>query len=65
LQKALEANNLAGLSTLDVAKIKWEAIKGRIQMAATSIGEKFLPFAEAAMNLFITMDEATAGWRVK
>jgi len=61
LQKALEANNLAGLSTLDVAKIKWEAIKGRIQMAATSIGEKFLPFAEAAMNLFITMDEATGG----
>jgi hypothetical protein len=61
LQKALEANNLAGLSTLDVAKIKWEAIKGRIQMAATSLGEKFLPTLEAGMNWFIAMDEATGG----
>lgn len=61
LQKALEANNLAGLSTLDVAKIKWEAIRGRIQMAATSLGEKFLPYLEAGMEWFIAMDEATGG----
>ncbi len=61
LQDALEAKNLAGLSTLDVAKIKWEAIKGRIQMAATSLGEKFLPYIEAAFDWFISIDEATGG----
>jgi hypothetical protein len=61
LQEALNANNLGGLSTLDVAKIKWEAIRGRIQMAATNLGEKFLPYLESAFDWFINIDDKTNG----
>lgn len=62
LDKAMKAEGYAGLSQLDIASIKWEEIKGKLQLAATTIGEKILPAVEGVMNFFLKLDEATNGW---
>jgi hypothetical protein len=62
LDKAMKAEGFAGLSQLDVALIKWDTLKGKIQLAATTIGERLLPPIEAAIKWLLEADKITNGW---
>jgi len=62
LDKAMRNEGYAGLSQLDIAAIKWEEIKGKIQLAATTIGDKVLPFVEKVFDWFLKLDEQTNGF---
>lgn len=62
MNEAMKTLGLDGLSTLDVAANKWEEIKGYVQKTLTQIGTFLLPYAQAAMKAFITLDDITGGW---
>jgi hypothetical protein len=62
LQKALNAEGYAGLSNLGTTAQKWEEIKGKMQLAATTIGEKILPPISDALSYLLQLDEKTNGW---
>lgn len=62
LDKAMRKEGYAGLSQLDIATIKWEEIKGKLQLAATTIGDKFLPYVEKVFDFFLKLDEQTNGF---
>lgn len=62
LDEAMKAEGYEGLSQLDIASIKWEEIKGKLQLAATTIGEKILPYVEKVMDWLLKLDESTNGW---
>ncbi|KAF5034827.1 hypothetical protein DSECCO2_592020 [anaerobic digester metagenome] len=61
LNEALKAEGYQGLSQLDIASIKAEEIKGKFQLAATTVGEKLLPYIEDFMDFMLQLDEKTQG----
>lgn len=61
LDKALKAEGYAGLSQLDIASIKMEEFKGKLQLSATTIGERILPYIERLLNYILDLDEKTGG----
>lgn len=61
LNEALKAEGYAGLSQLDIASIKAEEIKGKFQLAATTVGEKLLPYIEDFLDFMLQLDEKTQG----
>jgi len=61
LNKALQAEGYAGLSQLDIASIKMEEFKGKLQLSATTIGEKILPYIEKVLDFILELDEKTNG----
>jgi len=65
LNKALQAEGYAGLSKLDIASIKWEELKGKVQAVATSLGTDLLPTVQGVIEWFIGLDTATGGWSTK
>lgn len=62
LNTALKAEGYAGLSQLDIASIKWEELKGKFQMAATTLGTRILPTVQGILEFFIDLDTRTGGW---
>ena len=62
LNKALKDEGYAGLSTLETTALKWEEIKGKVQMVATNIGEKLLPPIKSMLDYLLDLDTATGGW---
>ncbi len=61
LNKALTAEGYSGLSALDIASIKWESLKGKVQLAITNIGSALLMIAEPIIEFFSMLDEKTNG----
>lgn len=61
LNAALNAEGYAGISKLDIATLKWDNIKGKIMLAATSIGDRFLPYIEKGLDYLLAMDAKTNG----
>jgi hypothetical protein len=61
LNVALNAEGYAGISQLDIASLKWDNIKGKIQLAATTIGERLLPYIERGIDFLLEMDAKTGG----
>lgn len=62
LEKAMTEE---GYMQMDMAKLtsaKWEEIKGRIQLAATNVGSKLLPFVEKVLDAITDLDSKTNGW---
>jgi len=62
LDEALKANGYEGLSQMDIMVIKWETFKGKIQVAATELGSKVLPYLEKGVDFLLELDEKTGGW---
>ena len=62
LDKAMKAEGYEGLSQLDVMQIKWDTLKGKIQLAATTIGERILPPLQKIVEFFLDLDTRTQGW---
>lgn len=61
LDEALKANGWEGLSKMDIMVIKWETFKGKIQVAATTFGSRFLPYLEKGVDYLLELDEKTGG----
>lgn len=62
LEKAMTKEGFMQMDTAALTSSKWEEIKGRIQLAATNIGSKLLPFVEKILDGFTWLDEHTSGW---
>ncbi len=62
LNEALNEEGLKGISTLETTATTWETVKGKIQLALTALGEKFLPTASKILDIFLQLDESTGGW---
>ncbi len=62
LDEALKANGYEGLSQMQIMAIKWDTFKGKIQVAATEIGTKILPYLEKGVDFLLELDEKTGGW---
>lgn len=65
LQKGLNAEGYAGLANLDTASIKAETLKGKFQLAATSLGTGMLPYLKKAIDFILNLDDSTGGWSSK
>ncbi|PKL68946.1 MAG: hypothetical protein CVV28_02195 [Methanobacteriales archaeon HGW-Methanobacteriales-1] len=64
INKALKDEGYAGLSTLDIASIKWEELVGRVQMVATALGTSVLPTVQYIIEGIIDLDTSTGGWLI-
>ncbi|WP_321422761.1 hypothetical protein [uncultured Methanobacterium sp.] len=62
LDEALKANGYEGMSQMDIMTIKAETFKGKIQVAATEMGSKILPYLEKGVDFLLELDEKTGGW---
>lgn len=62
LNQILNDEGYMQLANLDNTAIRWEIVKGKIQMAATTLGTFILPIIEAVLGFLISMDETTGGW---
>ena len=62
LNQILNDEGYMQLANLDNTAIRWEIVKGKIQMAATTLGTFILPIIEAVLGFLVDMDEATGGW---
>ena len=61
LEEAMTVNQLSGLSSLETASTKWEEVQGRIQLAATELGSRILPYVSKFLDFMIWLDRATNG----
>ncbi len=62
LDKALKDEGYRGLSQQEIAAVKMEEFKGKLQVAATTVGEKLLPYVERVLDWFLGLDNATQEW---
>lgn len=65
LNKALQAEGYKGLSQLDIATIKTEELKGKIQAGLTELGTSALPVVEDIVDGLNKADESTGGLSTK
>nr|WP_319372451.1 hypothetical protein [uncultured Methanobacterium sp.] len=61
LNKALTAEGLQGISATEATALTWEEVKGKLQASATTLGTKFLPYINQALNFLLAMDDQTGG----
>ena len=62
LEKAMTEEGYLQLDTASLVSSKWETIKGQLQLAATNVGMKLLPYVEKVLDFIMDLDEATNGW---
>lgn len=65
LDKALKEEGYKGLSQLDIATIKTEELKGKIQAGLTELGTSALPVVEDIVDGLNKADESTGGLSTK
>lgn len=65
LDKALKEEGYKGLSQLDIATIKTEELKGKIQAGLTELGTSALPVVEDIVDGLNKADESTDGLSTK
>jgi uncharacterized protein YukE len=62
LEKAMTDEGYMQMDMAALTSSKWDEIKGRIQLAATTVGDKLLPYVEKVLDWIIKLDEDTDGW---
>lgn len=62
LQKALNADGYAGMSTMDTLQNKATILKGEFQKATTNLGLQMVPTLKSIVNMILGLDEKTHGW---
>lgn len=62
LEKAMTDEGYMQMDMTALTSAKWDEIKGRIQKAATTVGDKLLPYVEKVLDWLIDLDDKTDGW---
>jgi len=62
LEQAMTEEGYMQIDTLSLASSKWEVITGNVELAATNVGMKLLPYVERVLNFILDLDKETNGW---
>jgi hypothetical protein len=61
LNNALDKAGYKGISSLQTAQLEWEQILGKLQLVATNIGTKILPYVQQFFEWVLKTDDKTGG----